>query len=60
MKDYIIIAAGCALVLSALYLFLAPEPWKQYTVCVFGFACVGSILTIMLVVSGSMKEDPHD
>ena len=60
MKYYIMVAVGCASIPSVLFLLLAPMEWQKYTVCLFGILCAIIICVIMIIVGGSMKEDPHD
>ena len=60
MRYYIAISVGCALIPSVLYLLFAPTELQQYTVCLFGILCTIILGLLMVIVGGSMKEDPHD
>ena len=46
MRHYYLIALICGLIFSILFLLLAPDEWKRYTICLF---CIFSIYTLAMI-----------
>lgn len=53
MINYILIGLTSAAIPSILFYMLAPEGWKDYTICVYGLLSIVTILLVCVVVSGT-------